>query len=70
MGQFIKILYLTDLEQELLSLCRDIHLCAHLAISGAEIAISGEEIAISVHIQLSLRRDNYLCIDLAISVQR
>jgi len=31
---FVKILYLTDLAQKLLSLHRDSYLCAHLAISA------------------------------------
>jgi len=50
---FVKILYLTDLAQKLLSLCIYTYLCADLAISA--------------HIQLSLRRFSYLCADLAIS---
>jgi len=52
---FVKILYLTDLAQKLLSLRIFSYLHA--------------EIAISAHIYLSLRRDSYLCAEIAISVR-
>jgi len=53
---FVKILYLTDLAQKLLSLRAISYLRA--------------EIAISARIQLSLRAFSYLCAHLAISMQR
>jgi len=52
---FVKILYLTDLAQKLLSLCIFSYLCT--------------EIAISAYIKLSMRAFSYLCAHLAISAQ-
>jgi len=50
---FVKILYLTDLAQKLLSLCIYSYLCADLAIFA--------------QFELSLRRCSYLYAEIAIS---